>query len=214
MAATGVVADDLGGVAGAARPASGCSRWRRDGRRRLVAGGLVPLPAGRRGGTCRSASRGSNVLAARRLLFRRAQLHQTHAVDADELGRLLEDRLGKVVPPGFQVAYSEDGLLRYTSDPGRFPGHPGTYQAGASGTYVRDNFTLWGDTDPERVVGACRQALDELQDYIDEASHAPWPGDRTPPRPFAELRGAEFVWGYGAPDAPVLECEPIPVDAV
>lgn len=127
------------------------------------------------------------------------------------LGRLLEDRLGKVVPPGFQVAYSEDGLLRYTSDPGRFPGQTGTYQAGAAGTYVRDNFTLWGETDPERVVGACRQALDELQDYVDEASHTPWPDERTPPRPFAELRGAEVVWG-GAPDAPVLECEPIPVE--
>ena len=184
------------------RSSLGRRRWAR-----AAAGGApgrdVPFGAG-----------GSNVLAARRLLFRRAQLHQTHAVDADVLGRLLEDRLGKVIPPGFQVAYSDDGLLRYTSDPGRLPGHPGTYQAGASGTYVRDNVTLWGDTDPERVVGACRQALDELQDYIDEASHAPWPGDRTPPRPFAELRGAEFAWGYGAPDTPVLECEPIPVDAV
>ena len=66
----------------------------------------------------------------------------------------------------------------------------------------------------QRVVNACIQALDDLQDYIDEATHDPWPGDRAPSRPYAEIHGTRVVLGYGSPDAPVLECEPIPLDAV
>lgn len=134
-------------------------------------------------------------------------------MDGDELGRTLEDRLTRVIPSGFHVAYSDDGLLMYSADPGRFPGQSGSHRAGSSGTYVRQNFASAAGTDRERIVGICRQALDELQDYIDEATHDPWPGDRTPPRPYAEVRGAAVVLGYGTPDAPVLECEPIPLDA-
>lgn len=133
-------------------------------------------------------------------------------MDGDELGRTLEDRLTRVIPSGFYVAYSDDGLLTYSSDPGRFPGQSGSYQAGSSGTYVRRNFALWAGTDSERIVGVCRQVLDELQDYIDEATHDPWPGGRTPPRPYAEIRGAAVVLGYGTPELPVLECAPIPLD--
>ncbi len=133
-------------------------------------------------------------------------------MNGDELGRALEDRLTRLIPAGFRVVYSNDGVLRYSSDPGRVPGQTGSYQVGSSGTYVRDNFALWGEGDPEHIVGVCRQALDELQDYIDEATHDPWPGDRTPPRPYAEIRGAEVVLGYGTPDTPVLECEPIRLD--
>jgi hypothetical protein len=36
----------------------------------------------------------------------------------------------------------------------------------------------------DQVAYIVAQALDELHDYVDEASHAPWPESRTPPRPF------------------------------
>lgn len=134
-------------------------------------------------------------------------------MDADHLGHLLVDRLTKIVPPGFHVAYSDDGLLWYSSDPGRFPGQTGDYRVGQTGVHLRDNFPVWGQTDDERAVNACVEALHSLQDYIDEATHDPWPGDRTPPRPYAEIRGAEVALGYGTPDAPLLECDPIALDA-
>jgi hypothetical protein len=133
------------------------------------------------------------------------------AVDGNELGQLLEDRLRKIVPPGFRVVYSDDGRLLYSSDPGRFPGQTGDYRVGQTGVYVRDDFTLWGQTNEERIVNACIEALDALQDYIDEVTHDPWPGDRTPPKPYAEFRDAKVVFGYGAPGTPVLECDPIPL---
>ena len=69
----------------------------------------------------------------------------------------------------------------------------------------------------DRLRDACpgiEQALDELQDYIDEATRDPWPGDRTPPRPHAQIRdGALHMW-YGGADPiaqAVLACEPIPL---
>jgi hypothetical protein len=133
-------------------------------------------------------------------------------VDADDLGHLLADRLSRMVPPGFHVAYSDDGLLRYSADPGRFPGQTGDYRVGQTGVRVRDNFDLWGQTVEERVLYACVQALDDLQDYIDEATHDPWPGDSTPPQPYAEIRDARVILGYGTPGATVLGCEPIPLD--
>lgn len=74
-------------------------------------------------------------------------------------------------------------------DAGRFPGQLSNYQVGASGTYVRVNLEAYGETTDDPAAHVARQALDELQDYVDEASHEPWPGTRAPPRPFAEIRG-------------------------
>ena len=77
-------------------------------------------------------------------LFCRAPLGQNRAVGGDELGRILEDRLSKIIPAGFHVVYADDGLLWYSSDPGRFPGQTGSYRVGKSGTYLRDNFGSLG----------------------------------------------------------------------
>jgi hypothetical protein len=132
-------------------------------------------------------------------------------VDSDELGGILEDRLSKIVPAGFHLVYSDDGLLWYSSDPGRFPGQTGDYRVGQAGVHLRENFDLWGQIFGERVVNGCIQALDDLQDYVDEATHDPWPGDRTPPPPYAEIRETRVVLGYATPRARVLECDPIPL---
>ena len=79
-------------------------------------------------------------------------------MNADDLGRLLAVRLRKIVPTGFHVVYADDGLLWYSSDPGRFAEQTGTYRVGKSGTYLRNNF-VWGRTVQERLVNACVQAL-------------------------------------------------------
>ncbi len=56
---------------------------------------------------------------------------------------------------------------------------------------------------------------DELQDYVAEATHDPWPARRgTPPWPYARVRDRILYLWYGGPDhseAAGLACEPVPV---
>jgi hypothetical protein len=133
------------------------------------------------------------------------------ALDPDKLTAALADRLAAIVPAGFHVR-AGDGLLWYTADSGRFPGQLGDYQAGEAGTYVRASFDARGPADEDRVAGAAAQALDELQDYVDEASHEPWPGHRTPPQAQALVRDQTLHLWYSDPDGQVvLACVPIPL---
>ena len=134
-------------------------------------------------------------------------------MDADALTALLAGRLAAIVPAGFHVQ-ARDGMLWYSADQGRFPGQQGDYRTGQAGTYVRDNLGAYGDTDADGVTGVAAQALDELQDYVSEATHYPWPGTRAQPRPYARIRDATLHLGYGDPDAPVLACAPIPLAAL
>jgi len=94
------------------------------------------------------------------------------------------------------------------------PGAAGDRQVGTAGTYVRDNFAVHGETDEERAGGVTAQALDELQDYISEATHDPCPGQRAQPQARAQVRGGVlFAWyeGPGSPSGAVLEMEPVPL---
>ena len=102
-------------------------------------------------------------------------------VDIDRFTLILADRLAAIVPAGFSVT-AHDGMLWYSAMPGKFPGQQGDYRVGGSGTYVRDNFGVHGETAEEQLAGPAAQALDELQDFVDEATHDPWPGNRTPPQ--------------------------------
>lgn len=133
-------------------------------------------------------------------------------VDADRLTEALAARLAAIVPDGFHVQ-AADGMLWYSAHAGRFPGQLSNYHVGSSGTYIRDNLEAHGNT-ADAATDVAAQALDELQDYVDEASHDPWPGARTPPRPFAEIRGHALHLWYGGPDVTspvVLACESIPL---
>jgi hypothetical protein len=124
-------------------------------------------------------------------------------IDPDQLNQVLAQRLGAVVPDGFHIEAAE-GMLRYSADT----------QVGTAGTYVRDNFAVHGETDEERAGGVTAQALDELQDYISEATRDPWPGQRAQPQARAQVRdGVLFAWyeGPGSPSGAVLEMEPVPL---
>jgi len=131
-------------------------------------------------------------------------------VDVDELTALLASRLAAIVPPGFHVE-AADGMLWYSADQGRFPGQQGDYRVGRAGTHVRANL---GPADADHLVALGCQALDELQDYVSEATHDPWPGTTAQPRPYARIRDATLYLGYGDPGNPVLACPPIPVRPV
>jgi hypothetical protein len=134
-------------------------------------------------------------------------------VDIERLTLLLANRMAAIVPDGFRIQ-AEDGVLWYTADAGRFPGQAGNYHVGSSGTYVQVNFDAHGETAEDQLAGVAAQALDELQDFIDEATHDPWPGEGTPPRAYAQIRGLTLNMWYGGPDIDsdvVLACEPIPL---
>jgi len=133
--------------------------------------------------------------------------------DLDKLALILAQRLAAVVPDGFHVEAAA-GMLWYSADEGKFPGQDGSYRVGRSGTYVRDNFGALGQTDEERTAGVVAQALDELQDYISEATHDPWPGQRAQPRARAQVRGRMLLaWYEGTEPSSgvVLAIEPVPL---
>jgi hypothetical protein len=132
------------------------------------------------------------------------------ALDADTLAALLADRLGAIVPPGFHVQAGA-GMLWYSADEGRLPGQQGAGRPGPAGTHVQANIGAYGSTDADNIVGVAVQALGELQDYIDEATHELWPGDGIPSRLGAEIRDSAVHLWYGDPDIAVLACEPIPL---
>lgn len=132
-------------------------------------------------------------------------------VDTDRLTAALGRRLAAIVPDGFHVR-AEDGMLWYSCDEGRFPGQLSDYRAGVAGTYVRDNLDAHGD-----VAGVAAQALDELQDFVDEATHDPWPGSGTPPRAHAQVREDTVHLWYGGQNVTspvILPCEPIPLSEI
>ena len=69
----------------------------------------------------------------------------------------------------------------------------------------------YGGTGEECAADAARHALDALQDYIAEAIHDPWPGQRTMPEPHAQVRDSALHLWYGPADDLVLACEPMPL---
>ena len=70
-----------------------------------------------------------------------------------------------------------------------------------------------GKTHDDHIIGVSTQALDELQDFIDEESHDPWPGVLRPPAPHAAIRdGFLYLW-FGEAEEVDIECEPIPLES-
>jgi hypothetical protein len=134
-------------------------------------------------------------------------------MDGDGFAALLAARLAAIVPAGFHVALEGD-MLWFRSDEGRFPGQQGDYRVGSSGLWPHEDFATCMEHDgtvEECAAEAALYALNGLQDYIAEASHEPWPGQRVMPEPRAQVRDSVLHLWYGDADDPVLACEPIPL---
>ena len=139
-------------------------------------------------------------------------------VDPDRLTEVLAGRLAAIVPDGFTVRAAH-GMLWYSAEPGRFPGQLNNYHPGTARTHVRHNLEAYAEECPpdEGLTYVAWAALDNLQDFVDEASHDPWPGERTPPHPYAEIRDGSLHLWYGGDDSTspvVLACEPVPLALV
>lgn len=134
-------------------------------------------------------------------------------MDTDGLVRALADRFRAVVPDGFHVTSGSDGTVWFSCDEGRFRGQLGNFQPGTAGTPLRHNLLTVAGTPAERISAAARQALDDLQDYVDEASHEPWPGIRRPPSARAQVRDGVLHCWYVDGNTVVLELDPVPLVA-
>ena len=130
----------------------------------------------------------------------------TGTMDLDHFAALLADRLSAIVPAGFCVT-AGGGMLWY-SEQGESPVGPEEYRFG-SGTYIREFFNAYGESDRERVVGAAVRALDELQDYISESTHDPWPGATRQPSPHGRISGSSLHLWYEDQGNVLLYCDPI-----
>jgi hypothetical protein len=128
-------------------------------------------------------------------------------MDLDRFTAILANRLSAIVPAGFHVT-AADGMLWYYAEEGRFPGQLGDGRIGPAGTYIR---SVYGSSDEENMVDVAVQALSELQDYISEATHAPWPGMTSQPSPEGRIVDSHLNLWYGDHNKPVLACERIPL---
>jgi hypothetical protein len=120
-------------------------------------------------------------------------------VDPDRLTEVLAQRFDEVTPDGIHVT-ADDGMLWYSSDFGR----------GKAGSYVRYSLAgAAGESDEADLVSTTVIILDQLQDFVSEATTDPWPGTGRQPEPQAEIRdGALHLW-YGDPGDIKLAIAPI-----
>jgi hypothetical protein len=120
------------------------------------------------------------------------------AVDADRLTEVLAARFDEVTPDEIHVT-ADDGMLWYSSD----------FDSGKAGSYVRYILDAADEPGEVNLVNAAVMILDQLQDFVSEATTDPWPGTGRQPEPHAEIRdGALHLW-YGAPDDIKLTIPPI-----
>jgi hypothetical protein len=130
-------------------------------------------------------------------------------VDTNKLAVMLASRLAAIAPAGFHVdACDREIWYSCSADEGQLS----DFNFGSAASDVAEHFSEYGATDEERTVAVATGALDQLQDYVAEATTDPWPGEASMPLPFVQVRdGVLHLW-YGGPDMGdpvILACEPL-----
>jgi len=127
--------------------------------------------------------------------------------DAEQLAEELAERMREVVPSGIDVR-ADRGMLWFKD----FLWSALHEQSPPiSGSYACQVLKKEGDPD-NRLVEACSHALDDLQDFVDQNTREPWPGQTTVPSPGACIEGREVLLWYGHIEHPVLRLRPLPLD--
>jgi len=127
--------------------------------------------------------------------------------DVEQLAEELAERMREVVPSGIDVRAGK-GMLWFKD----FLWSAFHEQSPPiSGSYACHVLNMEGDLD-NRLVEACSHALDDLQDFVDENTGEPWPGQTTVPSPGACIQGSDVLLWYGNIDKPVLRLRPLRLD--
>jgi hypothetical protein len=113
----------------------------------------------------------------------------------------------EVVPDGITVEWDPEKSMLWF----RAIGQAGAVRGG--GSYAPRSLLLetFGSIEG-RITGACRGALDDLQDFVDEATTEPWPGTKVVPVPGALIHGGQVHLWYGDIEEPALRLRPIPLE--
>lgn len=123
----------------------------------------------------------------------------------EALASALAGVLRPVVPPRVQV-HSEGSTVVVRGDDFGVAGGP---------THIELGWFDLGTVPPpdprEQVVGACLMVLEQVQDFVAEATTEPWPGERTMPTPHVTIRNGQIHGRYGSTARPVLVLSPIPL---
>jgi hypothetical protein len=86
-----------------------------------------------------------------------------------------------------------------------------TAHHGTAGTYGC-RWLSEGEGEAEHLLAeACRRALEDLQDFVAEATTEPWPGSRSMPHAGARVEDGSVLLWYGERDHPVLLLESLPL---
>ena len=117
----------------------------------------------------------------------------------------IAQRLDSIVPAGFHV-HALDGDLYFSAGSHTFR------KGGQAVSRLRENFELNGSTTESRIVRSAEQALDQLQEFVEEESAAPWPSGKDFPAAHAQLREASLFLWFGDAAAPALACAPIDIE--
>jgi hypothetical protein len=141
-----------------------------------------------------------------------------------ELAELLAERIREVVPRGITVSCDLKEALaarRGATEPSSpesagmlwfsATGHSGPLSSG--GSYAPRTLLLRDLGSIEaRVTRACWGALDDLKDFVDEATTVPWPGGTVGSPPGALVDGGHVHLWYGDITAPVLRLRSIQLE--
>jgi hypothetical protein len=122
------------------------------------------------------------------------------AIDATKLARALAERLEPVVPAEFEVT-SAGASIRLA-----IRGTPWLSQEDFPWMLERG--------EPEaQVCFAVWKSLDGFQDFIAHEFTEPWPAASPGPMPtpFAQIFNSEVVAGYGDPEDPFVQLQPMPL---
>jgi|SRR5450759_2519861 len=121
-------------------------------------------------------------------------------MDSRRLALELASRMRDIVPEGVTVTVEGD-LLRF--------GNRGTARAGSYGC----QWINGGQGSIEDLtVRASELALNDLQDFVTEATTEPWPGSGSPPCPGARLEGRLIELWFADHDHPDAQLRPLPLD--
>ncbi len=118
----------------------------------------------------------------------------------NELGRLLVERIQEVLPAGFMIECDSERTMLWFKRQG---------VSGYAGSYARQMLVGGSDNLEQRISAACRVALDDLQDFVDEETTEPWPGSKNVPPARALVDGGQVHLWYGDIEAPALRLRPI-----
>jgi hypothetical protein len=122
-------------------------------------------------------------------------------MDAERLDVELSSRMKEVVPADFTITV--DGDMLWFS-------HDGIRRAGSYGCqWVKKGE---GSID-DLIVRACELALNDLQDFVMEATTERWPGSGGFPRSGARMEGRSVNLWFGEREHPTVQLRPLPLDS-